>query len=353
MNVSTESIVTVYADTVAFVLVLGLLFMASTFIGKKDEKSSGLFSLLSVLTMINSLSNGISYMLHHQNLGWPFAVRMIMPTIAEFSTLAVLFVWLVYIDYKLYGSWDRTKQVEKIFRVPVIIFLVLSVINIPTGIMFEVAEDFTFVAKPLFYVFSVVQYAYGILPIVSYVRYIKNHGYQHFFHIAPVVVPVFSAAIFTLLSSYSARSLGFAIGLVFLYFSFINRWRFDDDETGYYNRKYLNHIKVLCREKMADYHSAMIFEVSYMADELKNIFKAEVPSDGEIIRIGERKLLLLSESANSSMISALSDMIMDDTDEFDEAHPEAPIDLSAFYVIRRKNESAEDFISRIEGDVLV
>ncbi len=351
MSIAPDSLVTVYGDTMAFLLLLGLLFHAMVFRHKKDARSYGLFTLLCLITMLNALSNGISYSLHHREIPCPETVRMIMPSIAEFSTLAITFLWLVYIDYKLYDSWERTGYVARVFGTPVALILLLFIVNIPTKFMFAVTSDFTFVSAPEFYIVTAAQYIYGILPIIAYIRYVINHGYKHFFHIAPVVIPTFVSALFTLLTSYSARAFGFAIAIVFLYCSYINRWRFDDDETGFYNRNYINHLKALARGRKADYKSAIIFAADYMAPELKEIFKAEVPKDGEIVRIEKDQLLLLSESTNVSMLEAMSGMIAEGAENYDREHPERPIALSSFYVLRKKNESSEEFIRRINGEI--
>ncbi len=350
MKIATDSIVTLYGDFMAFLLLAGLLVFAYSMRGKKDEKSSGLFSLLVVVTMVNAVSNGASYVLHHQKLGWPFALRMILPSIAEFSTLAVLFIWLIYIDYKLYESRDRTKALERFVRLPVVIILVLFIVNIPTGIMFEVSEDFTFVSKPLFIAVTVFQYIYGILPIVSYIRYIINHGQKQFFHISPIVIPTLISSLFTLVTSYSARSFGFAIAIVLLYFSYINRWRFDD-ETGFFNKNYINYLKILARNKKVDYRGAVFFELNNMPKDLCIQFKEELPKGGEMIRIENDQLMILSESDNNALLVALSDMISDDAEQYDNEHPEKPVELSSFFVHRKKDESAEDFLKRINGEI--
>ncbi len=352
MKIVAESIVTIYSDTMAFLLTGGLLFIASSFRAKKDEHSNKLFFLLCVFTMVNALSNGASYMLHHQNLGWPVFARMILPSIAELSTLCGMFMWLIYIDYKLYESWDRTRFVEKYFRLPIIVFGCLFVINLFTGVMFTVNENFEFVATSLFYVVMIFQYGYAVTPIITYIRYYTMHGKKHFFHISPMVIPAAVAAVFTLLSNYSARAFGFAIALVFIYFSYINRWRFDDPETGFYNKRYISHVMAMARDGKKDYHSAMIFEVKNIPIQLINILKAEVPENGEIIRIEKNKLLLFSESSKSSMIRALSALIKDDTDEYDRTHEDEPIDLDVLYSLRKRNESSEDFVKRTESDAM-
>ncbi len=348
MSLATDSILTIYSDTMAYILVIGLMFFSNQFKVGKDQHANTLFFRLCVLTLVNALSNGISYALHHQVTGWPMPVRMIMPTIAEYSTLLVMFGWFLYCDYKLYKSWDRSRSIYRIFQIPVFVMGALCVINMFTGIMFDVWEDHTFHGKFLFYCLTVLQYIYGIFPVLSIIRYIKTHGRLHFFNITPVVVPVLTAAIFTLLTNYSARSLGFAIALVFLHMSYINLWRFEDRESGFYNGQYINHILTLTRENKLDYHSVIEFETANTPDEFYNILRTEMPGKAEVIRMSKNKFLLFSESPKTSMIQLLSSMIQDSADEYDEQHlDEPPIDLLISYHVRRKNESAEDFIRHI------
>ncbi len=345
MILATDSLVTVYSDTMALVLVLGLFYMTLSFKVGKNEYNDRLFSWLCILTMINAISNGISYALHHQASGWPAFVRMIMPTIAEYSTLMILFGWYIYVDYKLYGSKERSLIISRIFQIPIYVMGVLCVINLFTDIMFEVTENHLFVAKPLFYVFSVLQYAYGIMPVLSIIRYVRMHGKLHFFHVSPIVIPVLSGSLFTLLSDYSARAFGFAIALVLLHMSYINLWRFEDRQSGFYNRFYINYIVDLSKEKRLDYRSAIEFITANTPEEFYDILKTEAPVDAEIIRMEPNRFLLFSESTKSSMIRLLSSMIQEASDEYDEDHRDSgPIDLLISYRIRKKDESADAFI---------
>ncbi|MCR5097585.1 MAG: hypothetical protein K6B14_01405 [Lachnospiraceae bacterium] len=345
MSLAVDSIVTIYSDTMAFILTLGIFAISSRFKVGNDKYADKMFSRLCILTMVNALTNGVSYTLHHQITGWPAIVRMIFPTIAEYSALIVLFGWFVYIDYKLYGSGDRIRVISHFFQVPIYIMGVLCLVNLFTGIMFEVTEDHIFVAKPLFYVMTILQYAYGILPILAVIRYRKMKGKLHFFHITPIVIPVLTAGIFTLLTDYSARAFGFAIALVLLRMSYINLWRFEDMASGFYNRYYINHIADMSRENKLDYHSAIEFITANTPGEFYDILNSEMPGNAEIIRMDTNRFLLFSESSKSSMITLLSSMIQDASDEYDRQHQEeGPIDLLISYRIRKRNESAEEFI---------
>ena len=59
----------------------------------------------------------------------------------------------------------------------------------------------------------------------------------------------------------------------------------------------------------------------------------------------KNRFLLFSESSKPSMITLLSSLIQDASDEYDENHAdEAPIDLLISYRIRKKNEAADTFV---------
>ena len=345
MSLTPESIVTIYADLMAFIIAFGLLFLAMQYRVGKDVHAGRLFMTMLVSLMFNAVTNGFSYAFHHQSFGWSAPVRMIMPTLAEISALFTLFAWFLYADYKVYGSWDRTKYLGKYFQIPVIVFEGLCIINIFYGFMFTVDENMVFVARPLFYVMMLAQYFYGVFPVVMILHYIRLHGKLHFFHLWPVVGPVVVSSIFTLLSPYSARAFGFAIALVFLYFSYIDRWRFDDFESGFYNKHYVDYLLATAEKENWDYHSAIFFDVDSTCEGLYEIFRQEVPNGGEIIRVAPLRFLLFSKSSKASMTKLLSAMILESANEYDERHPDSePIDMVVSYIIRGRDESLEDFM---------
>ncbi|MCR5032301.1 MAG: hypothetical protein K6A92_05505 [Lachnospiraceae bacterium] len=348
MNIAVDSIVTVYADIMAFVLVMGLLYMCKSYKVGRDKRADKLFVTLCLMTLINAASNGASYALHHQSSALPAPVRMILPTIAELSVLYVMFLWLLYVDYKIYSSWDRIDRVQKIFFVPVLVVSIAALINLFTGFMFTVDETMMFIARPPFYVLTVFQYAYGILPVVAVLHYVRLHGKLHFFHITPVVVPVVVAALFTLFTDYSARAFGFAVGLVFLHFSYINKWQFDDVESGFYNRHYLDRILELCAAGKRTYKGALQIRVQNPSQAIYDILRQELPKGGELIRTDEHTFLLFTPNARTSMLSLLSCMIEDAAEDYTlaaEGRDDPGISIQS--LTGKKQESTFDFVTRV------
>ena len=344
MSIATESIVTVYSDTMAFFLVFGLYLMFKQYRVGRDEKADKIFNFLCIMTMINAVSDGISYALHHQVLDWPQPIRLLAPTIAEYTTLIVLFVWTLYIDYKLYESWDHLKTVARFFSPPVLIYGALCVINLFWHIVFYMTDDMLFVARPMFMVMMIFQYMYGVFPVLAVIHHVRLHGNLHFFHIMPVVVPVVIASLFTLVTPYSARAFGFAAALVMLHFSYISKWRFDDVESGFYNRSYVEHIIALARDGKRDYHGALAIEADHTNKDFFEILRNELPKDGELIRMEANRFVMFIEGGGRSVLTLLSQMLNDAVSEGTE---DDPIRIIVSTKSRKKNESSMDFVRAV------
>lgn len=351
MNIAPVSMVTVYGDFTAFVICLGLLLLSGGQMRGRDKRIERLFGGMVFFLMINAITNGISYGLHYQSTGWALPIRMILPTIAELSILYTLFTWLLYVDYKIYGLWDRIRIIYRYWQIPVIVITGLSLINIFTGFMFAVDENMLFVRKPLYYVFLFLQYFYGVYPALLLIRYIKNHGNSHFFHLWPTVFPVVVSVLFTTFTPYSARALGFTIALVFLYFSYIDRWRFDDYDSGFYNCHYAKWLADMACDDRYNYHSALFIGVANARESLYELLKAELPLDAEIIRMKNDRFIIFSESSSISFMRLLASAYQKEADEFDSMHTDIPpIEMTVAYAIREKGQSAKDFINMVIAD---
>lgn len=350
MNIADSSIVTIYSDIMAFVLVMGLLYMYHRYRIGRDEHADELFDKLSVITMINAVVNGLCYMLHGQPTDLPAVLRRILPSMAELSVLVIVYIWILYVYYRIYGSWDRVIRLRKGYALPVLFFTAATLINLTTGILFDVDERWIFVAKPLFGFMTATVYVYGFLPVFLVLWYEKHHGKLHFFHISAIIVPGLVAALLTLLTEYSARALGFAVALVFMHISYNSRWRFEDSQSGFFNRQYLAHILDLVRTGEKNYKIALVFETGKEEKAAYEILRAELPKDSEVIRIDREKLLLFSESRDSSMVALLSSLINEAVEEYEKEHPDGgAVDMKVSGKLRKRNESAVEFVQRATG----
>ncbi len=349
MNIPAESIVTIYSDVMSSFLVVGLLFMVRHYKVGRDKYADILFSQLCIITLINSVSNAICYALHYHTTGWPPIVRMILPTIAELSVMYVLLLWIMYMDYKLYSSWDRVQELKPYFLMPVLVFTLFGVINLFTGLMFTIDEQMLFHAKPMYTAMTIVQYIYGLAAVLAVLRFRKVNGVVRFFYIAPVVVPALAGNIFTVITKYSARSFGFAVALVFLHFSYISKWRFEDVESGFFNMQYMSHLLDLVKDGKKEFNGALSVRADRIDKKLFALIRKYLPGSAEIIRFGDRKFIIFTGEGPNTNNIILAKNIKTAVSEYEESHEEEPpfgLIITGFR--REEKERSLDFIKRVE-----
>lgn len=342
-----QSIVTVYTDIMSFVLAMGLLFLFKRYHRWRDKTGDKLFTALCALTMFKAFTNAVSFALHYQHTGWPLPLRLLFPTLAELSVLLGMFVWFLYVDYSIYESWDHVRDIQKHFGIPVLICVGLFVHNYFTRAFFTVDESMLFQPKPLFTLIVVIQYSYGVLSILAVVRYVIRHGRIRFFSIMPVLVPVIAACLFTIFTPYSARAFGFALALVFIHFSGMNKWRFHDSESGFYNRQYLVSLMDLIRTGKRNYQGALCLKAKSPSQEFYGILRMELPKDAELICKERGNYILFTENAQLSSLEFISSVVSEAVEGAEEREEIAPVGFSVQIEKRQETENPMEFVKRM------
>ncbi|MBQ7506194.1 MAG: hypothetical protein IJT05_02610 [Lachnospiraceae bacterium] len=344
-HIAPVSYLTIYLDVTAVIICVGILILGAKSINGRDKTEEQLFRSMLISLILNGITNAASYACHYQNLGLPAPVRMLAPTIAELTVLYVGFTWMLYVDYKLYGSRDRIFRTYRYFQIPVFLFTGLSFINLFTGFLFAVDENMLFIWKPGYYLLLVAQYFYLLFPVFLLIRHALTHKRIQFFHIWPTVAPGVLSALFTQFTIYSARCLGLTIAVVFLYFSYVERWRFNDRESGFFNRHYVDYLMELKEDQIPDYQSAVLIYAEHVNKELFSILESNMPYGGELIRLSDRLFLLFSESGNASSIKLLSAAFREEAEEYEKNNPEKPpIQMVVSYTMRSKEKSVKEFM---------
>jgi hypothetical protein len=202
-----------------------------------------------------------------------------------------------------------------------------------------------FVPKTGYYLLLTAQYFYGLFPVFLLIRHTLTHKRMQFFHIWATVAPGVISALFTQFTPYSARCLGLTIAVVFLYFSYVERWRFNDRESGFFNRHYVDFLLELKEDKIPDYQSALLIYTEHADSGLFSILQSDVPYGGELIRLSDQLFLLFSESGNVSSIKLLSATFREEAEEYEKNNPDQPaIQMVVSYTMRSKEESVKEFM---------
>ncbi len=343
-----DSQVTIYFDIMTICMATGIMFMSAKNRYSRDEHMDFMHKVMCITLMINALSNGISYALHHRMLDWPHPVRVFFPSVAEYSTLVIGLIWIVYIDYMVNESWDHIRQVYRVFVVPVVFMGVLTIINFFNGFMFTMDENMMFTAGSMFTIMTVAQYVYGFTPILVVLHHIRLHGPLKFFSIWPMMVPVAMSALFTFFTNCSMRSLGMAVALAFLHFSYAEQWRYIDPESGFYNREYTDYLKIMIRKGKFDYQGGLCIETEGDQGTFFKALRGNLPDDCEVIRIRKNGFLIFTENANINMLTFLSQMIEESLEDYSDGHPDENVaQIFAVPHQRKKDETGEEFIDAL------
>ncbi len=349
--IAERSLMTVYANGLAVLLLEGLFTLYITNRTKRKKNfGTSLYNLLSLSVLLNAVFSSLYYSLRYQELGWSPAVRRLFPSLDELSATMALVLWMFYAEYMIYNSRERLIRFRYFYIFPMLVVAAFTVLNPFTGWMFEVDEAMLLHYKPLYYTLEVVEHVYGFLPLIDEILYTKRFGKLHFFSVIPVVVPVFFASVFTIGSDYSISALGFSVGLILLFLSYASRWRFDDEESGLYNRHFLKFITELAEGGKKDYKNVIIFKTDHTNKEFFEILKEELPKEGELIRTDKKTVILFSNNNKPSMISIIGSLVTDAVDGYNENHPnEDALDIIVYTRRRKKGESTKDFVKRVSA----
>ena len=350
IQIAEEALAAFYINGVAAVLMIGLLYMFRSFKVNEDELSNRLFVLLCTAIIADAILVQIYQLVYNKPTGAPPALRAVLPALDDIAALVVIVLWIIYADYKIFGSKDRLTEKRLVMITPGIIIALLFVINIFVGFMYTVDDMMVTHYTPVYAIVTLVTYAYAFAPVLAELRYRKRYGKMHFFSVAAFLLPMIVFSAFTMATDYTVTTFGFAVGMVFLFFSYSAKWRYDDCESGLYNRFYIHHIIGLAEHGKREYRSALTFRSDFAGAEFFDILKTELPKDGELVRMDENTVLFLTESRKTSTLTLFASLVQEAADEYDEKHPEErALDIIVSMKKRKKSENAAEFVKRVSA----
>ncbi len=323
-----------YMNSFSLVLVLVLFSLCFKVVHEHDD-ADRLFFLLCAVSGVYSMC-GIMYFLSkglNNYLSRP--VMMVYITLGRIAVLALLVIWILFVDFKLNKSRDHLRRRYRFLWGIIGVIFMLYLINFFTGIIFTVDEELNPHYSPLFYVILCINLGCFFLSCETYFRYKKEEGVAAYFSILPFIVPVAVGALGEILVFYAAETAGFAVGLIFLYFSMVRSWLFDDGDPSFLNTAYLQKVCEAVRNGRDDIKGAVIFTCENEAA-LRDILKEELPKNCETIRLGTGRFVFLSIRGNRNFMQSLASMIGVEAQSYDMDHPLNKISFQAEYAFPPK-----------------
>ncbi len=105
---------------------------------------------------------------------------------------------VAFIEYHLFGDNRESKQIIRFFCVGAILLTLLLLINVPTGIVFQIDEANVYHRGLCAYVYAVYIFAAFLFSVREYYRYKKISGTVRFFPIGVFLIPATFGALFQL-----------------------------------------------------------------------------------------------------------------------------------------------------------
>ena len=337
-----KDMVSAYNGIIAVLIALGLLVLPNRKY-MKNKTESILFSLLCTSTLVAALSTIACSVIRSQNLSFGYAGELFSLTVLDIAIVFMVYQWMLYVDFRLYESRDQLTRRYRWMIIPLAVILLLLIVNIFTGILFSVQQDLTRTTTVLYYLMAVVESIYILLSVVLIIKYDKSNPGKRIFNILPPLVFMAGGSLVDIFTDYSAVALGFAVGLLLLYYSMIKGWQYKDDESGYYNNAYLKGILSGESRDADGIHGVIIFEVKGDEKGFEEILKNEMPPDGIIIHDRKKRFILFTGSGNTGDLKFLVSMVEDAAAE----DMGEGISLSVKCDTRKNGEDAKTFLGRV------
>lgn len=349
IELSGPTTVTLYLDAMGLFTALGLTLISRR-LNARGNPGDRLFFDMCVSVMLYAVFNGTAYIFTEPEFIVYPLISVILRTVGIACLLVFSFQWLLYVDFMIYGSRDYLFRIYKKHAIPLAFALIILVINIFTGIAFEPLPGGLFDDRLLYNALVLLIGIYFAGSLVMAYRYNRQIKRLHFFHAKPMIVPFVAGLLFTVLTPFSASPMGCAVGLAYVYFSLVERWRYEDRATGFYNHTYVDEILKMTGTGKVEYRSALLLEARQSAGALSDMLTQLLPRDGEVIRLSENSFLLILENGDKALLSWLDGRIGILSGKYDSLNPDIGIGLKITSFTREKGESSKDFIIRVAAD---
>ena len=337
-----NEMVSAHNGIMAALIAFGLLILPNRKY-MKNKTESRLFSLLCTSTLISALSTVAYSWVSSLDLSWGHVVALIFCTIFKAATLFMVYQWVLYVDFRLYESRDQLGRRYKWLVILPAFFLLLLVVNIFTGILFSLQQDMTYEPTVLYYLMTLVECIYILISVVLIIKYDKTNPGKRIFNILLPLVFMIGGSLVDAFTDYSATALGFAVGVLLLYYSMIKGWRYKDDESGYYNNAYLKGILSGESKDAENIHGVIMFEVTGDEKEFEEILKNEMPPDGIIIHDKKKRFILFTGSGNAGDLKFITSMVEDAAAE----DMGEGVSLTIKSDVRKNSEDTKTFLGRV------
>ncbi len=338
--------VTLYVDLAAIILTLGAFFLCSKGI-IRDPFEGKIFRWLLLAAFCLAVSDAVSFA-GTDKIVAPFAA-MLFQTINELLINLAVFLWILYVNYRMYRSRDYLKRGFVKRMIPLFIIMGLTFLNLFFGFLFSIDENHIWHVTLGQGLCETVRFIYFAYYIIKVIQYKKTHREFKFFTIGGFVIPVIVGTVATSLLPYSLVALGFAIGLTDTYAGIINETSFLDRETGFYNRFYMRYLEDEIKNGAVTLRSGMIFRITDPKNvaAFSDFLEPLLPRNSVTLRYGKDTIVMLAEVSDRGAIRMMQEHVEEGLKDFKALDTKESISVDIDTVFQGKKDSAADFCKNL------
>ena len=291
-------------------------------------------------------------------------LNLLVNTSLYLANLACCFIWLLYVDLKLYRDRQRLKKMLPRYAIIPVICVIALIVNIFKPFMLYVDENNVYHRTSLCLVLYLFVLLTGLMSLQIYYVYRVRYGRKSFFPIWMFMAPVFGGCLaqgffYGISTAWPAT----AIGICSLYMSLLNEKSFTDPLTSLFNRQYLEHM-ILVYSESKEFYGIML-DLNHFKEINDNfghsmgdkaLFRASrilhraVGGKGAAFRFAGDEFVVLVNSEKEEDVFAIEDQIRIMARTFNEDTMEPyRISFSMGHAKYIRGESQDAFLRRMDA----
>ena len=264
----------------------------------------------------------------------------------ELLALQVVIGWNLYVDFRIFKSYDHVLKKQKQSLIPAallsFLFIVLYVVF---NIAFAGGDTAASVIDSFVYLCYILQLIYAIGAVRIVLEAKKSRKPPSFLRLDVFLVPLVLGYILPLIPirhQCDYRSICMAIAVALSWRSVVDSYKYVDPVTGFYNRQFLSSMNEYMEKSGYPNSIGVYFDAAGSGGKLIPVLNGLKPADAEIFSLGEDKYLVMAGPQSESAIRLLIKAIRLKASQVDSS-----IKIESSYAIREKDETSETFTKRL------
>ena len=340
-------------ETVSVISII-ILLITQDCLRKRDTTESKIIFWISVLAGLDALLNMLLAWVINADALWVeendemLIYGLVFGGMFEsIISLLIIMGWNLFVDYAIYKSYYHMFRKQKYVIIPGFILSVAYMayfVGWEHSLIGDQYSKYEFM-NAMNYFCAVFQLVYIINAIVIVVRSGKRRRPPTFLRLDLFLIPVvlgFMLTSFALILPLGSRSVFTVIAIALTWWAELNRYKYVDPHTGFYNRDFLSSMNDYMERSGYSNGIGVLFKAPGSGDKLVPVLEEYKPADSEIFSMGEDEFLLMAGPQKESVIRLLIKSV-----KLGAAESGSPLEIESSYAIRGKNESTREFTRKL------